>query len=87
MNDINRGSSSRQQQGFIRNRIDFHEYMCGVTDGIEDDLRGADLDAETGNWANVDDFKWLRAVKPVIKIQYFLKIFPYRGYHLQMSCS
>ncbi|KAK7260978.1 hypothetical protein RIF29_27281 [Crotalaria pallida] len=31
--------------------------------GIEDDLRGAGLDAETGNWANVDDFKWLRAVQ------------------------
>lgn len=31
--------------------------------GIEEDLRGADLDAETENWANVDDFRWLRAVQ------------------------
>ncbi|KAL5208609.1 hypothetical protein ABZP36_033044 [Zizania latifolia] len=31
--------------------------------GIEDDLRDAGLEEETGNWANVDDFKWLRAVQ------------------------
>lgn len=31
--------------------------------GIEEDLSCAGLDAETGNWANVDDFRWLRAVQ------------------------
>lgn len=31
-------------------------------DGIEKDLKDSNLDEETGNWANVDDFKWLRAV-------------------------
>lgn len=31
--------------------------------GIEGDLHGAGLDVETGNWANVDDFRWLRAVQ------------------------
>lgn len=31
-------------------------------EGIEGDLRESNLDEETGNWANVDDFKWLRAV-------------------------
>ncbi|KAK7318621.1 hypothetical protein RJT34_03324 [Clitoria ternatea] len=31
--------------------------------GIEEDLCGAGLDAETGNWSNVDDFKWLRALQ------------------------
>ncbi|KAL6899227.1 hypothetical protein ACP4OV_005885 [Aristida adscensionis] len=32
-------------------------------DGIEEDLRESGLEEETGNWANVDDFKWLRAVQ------------------------
>uniref|UniRef100_A0A0D9VH35 C-CAP/cofactor C-like domain-containing protein n=1 Tax=Leersia perrieri TaxID=77586 RepID=A0A0D9VH35_9ORYZ len=32
-------------------------------EGIEEDLRDAGLEEETGNWANVDDFKWLRAVQ------------------------
>ncbi|KAI4317275.1 hypothetical protein L6164_025158 [Bauhinia variegata] len=32
-------------------------------EGIEEDLRGASLDEETENWANVDDFKWLRAIQ------------------------
>ncbi|CAL0316202.1 unnamed protein product [Lupinus luteus] len=36
---------------------------CFTYQGIEDDLRGAALYQETGNWANVDDFKWLRAVQ------------------------
>uniref|UniRef100_J3LDU6 C-CAP/cofactor C-like domain-containing protein n=1 Tax=Oryza brachyantha TaxID=4533 RepID=J3LDU6_ORYBR len=31
--------------------------------GIEEDLRDAGLEDDTGNWANVDDFKWLRAVQ------------------------
>ncbi|KAJ4843589.1 hypothetical protein Tsubulata_020847 [Turnera subulata] len=35
---------------------------CLSYDGIEDDLKAAGLEAETGNWANVDDFQWLRAV-------------------------
>ncbi|KAJ4713663.1 Tubulin-folding cofactor C-like protein [Melia azedarach] len=30
---------------------------------MEEDLEAADLNEETGNWANVDDFKWLRAVQ------------------------
>ncbi|WVZ75035.1 hypothetical protein U9M48_023131 [Paspalum notatum var. saurae] len=32
-------------------------------EGIEEDLRESGLEEETGNWANVDDFKWLRAVQ------------------------
>uniref|UniRef100_A0A0E0K149 C-CAP/cofactor C-like domain-containing protein n=1 Tax=Oryza punctata TaxID=4537 RepID=A0A0E0K149_ORYPU len=32
-------------------------------EGIGEDLRDAGLEEETGNWANVDDFKWLRAVQ------------------------
>ncbi|WVZ99346.1 hypothetical protein U9M48_044667 [Paspalum notatum var. saurae] len=32
-------------------------------EGIEEDLRESELEEETGNWANVDDFKWLRAVQ------------------------
>jgi hypothetical protein len=31
--------------------------------GIEEDLRDSGLEEDTGNWANVDDFKWLRAVQ------------------------
>ncbi|KAI5669873.1 hypothetical protein M9H77_19726 [Catharanthus roseus] len=31
--------------------------------GIEKHLEEANLNEETGNWANVDDFKWLRAVQ------------------------
>lgn len=31
--------------------------------GIEKDLGEANLSEETGNWANVDDFRWLRAVQ------------------------
>ncbi|XBH87384.1 hypothetical protein VPH35_074851 [Triticum aestivum] len=32
-------------------------------EGIEDDLRDSGLAEDTGNWVNVDDFKWLRAVQ------------------------
>ncbi|XP_004952795.1 tubulin-folding cofactor C isoform X3 [Setaria italica] len=32
-------------------------------DGIDEDLKESGLEEETGNWANVDDFKWLRAVQ------------------------
>lgn len=31
--------------------------------GIEGDLEDAKLAEETGNWVNVDDFRWLRAVQ------------------------
>ncbi|KAE8637155.1 tubulin-folding cofactor C-like [Cucumis sativus] len=31
-------------------------------EGIEEDLTDATLGVETGNWENVDDFRWLRAV-------------------------
>ncbi|KAL2343066.1 hypothetical protein Fmac_004351 [Flemingia macrophylla] len=44
------------------NGVRFAPY-CLRYEGIEEDLRGAGLDAETGNWANVDDFRWLRAVQ------------------------
>lgn len=43
------------------NCVRFAPY-CLQYDGIEDDLRESRLDEETGNWENVDDFKWLRAV-------------------------
>ncbi|XP_028803724.1 tubulin-folding cofactor C-like [Neltuma alba] len=36
---------------------------CLTYEGIEEDLQHASLDNETGNWANVDDFKWLRATQ------------------------
>ncbi|KAL6983862.1 hypothetical protein U1Q18_017236 [Sarracenia purpurea var. burkii] len=36
---------------------------CLSYEGIERDLREANLDEETGNWENVDDFRWLRAVQ------------------------
>ncbi|KAI3795454.1 hypothetical protein L1987_38109 [Smallanthus sonchifolius] len=32
-------------------------------DGIENDLMESNLDDDTGSWANVDDFQWLRAVQ------------------------
>ncbi|ONK75558.1 uncharacterized protein A4U43_C03F18150 [Asparagus officinalis] len=32
-------------------------------EGVDDELRESRLDEETGNWGNVDDFKWLRAVQ------------------------
>ncbi|CAH9075874.1 unnamed protein product [Cuscuta epithymum] len=34
---------------------------CFMYDGIERDLEKANLGEESGNWANVDDFRWLRA--------------------------
>ncbi|KDP46820.1 hypothetical protein JCGZ_24029 [Jatropha curcas] len=36
---------------------------CLSYEGIEEDLKEAGLEEETGNWSNVDDFKWLRAVQ------------------------
>ncbi|KAL0423069.1 UNVERIFIED_CONTAM: Tubulin-folding cofactor C [Sesamum radiatum] len=36
---------------------------CLSYQGIEKDLTEANLGEETGNWANVDDFRWLRAVQ------------------------
>ncbi|CAJ1938117.1 unnamed protein product [Sphenostylis stenocarpa] len=44
------------------NGVRFAPY-CLSYRGIEEDLRGAGLDTETGNWENVDDFRWLRAVQ------------------------
>ncbi|GAB4848698.1 hypothetical protein Ancab_003423 [Ancistrocladus abbreviatus] len=35
---------------------------CLEYEGIEEDLKESRLNEETGNWENVDDFKWLRAV-------------------------
>ncbi|KAG9458961.1 hypothetical protein H6P81_003469 [Aristolochia fimbriata] len=32
-----------------------------IYDGVEKDLKDSGLEEETGSWANVDDFKWLRA--------------------------
>ncbi|PIN26773.1 Beta-tubulin folding cofactor C [Handroanthus impetiginosus] len=36
---------------------------CLSYEGIEEDLKEANLGEETGNWENVDDFRWLRAVQ------------------------
>ncbi|GLT33742.1 hypothetical protein SLA2020_083060 [Shorea laevis] len=44
------------------NGVRFAPY-CLEYQGIEDELEAAGLGEETGNWANVDDFKWLRAVQ------------------------
>lgn len=44
------------------NSVRFAPY-CLKYDGIEKDLEEANLGEETGNWSNVDDFKWLRAVQ------------------------
>ncbi|KAL3527714.1 hypothetical protein ACH5RR_012370 [Cinchona calisaya] len=44
------------------NGVRFGPY-CLRYDGIEKDLEEANLSEETGNWANVDDFRWLRAVQ------------------------
>ncbi|KAL1342306.1 tubulin-folding cofactor C-like [Arachis hypogaea] len=43
------------------NEVRFVSYYLRY-EGIKEDLCGAGLDAETRNWGNVDDFKWLRAV-------------------------
>lgn len=32
-------------------------------EGIDEELSGSSLGEETGNWGNVDDFKWLRATQ------------------------
>ncbi|KAK7399558.1 hypothetical protein VNO78_10743 [Psophocarpus tetragonolobus] len=44
------------------NAVRFAPY-CLTYPGIEEDLRAASLHDETGNWTNVDDFRWLRAVQ------------------------
>lgn len=44
------------------NTVRFAPY-CLSYEGIDGDLKEANLDEETGNWANVDDFRWLRAVQ------------------------
>lgn len=44
------------------NGVRFSPY-CLSYEGIEGDLKDAHLDEETGNWANVDDFRWLRAIQ------------------------
>ncbi|KAJ4750516.1 Tubulin-specific chaperone C [Rhynchospora pubera] len=44
------------------NRVRFAPYRL-TYEGIEDELKESGLGEETGNWANVDDFKWLRAVQ------------------------
>ncbi|KAK4353084.1 hypothetical protein RND71_028602 [Anisodus tanguticus] len=44
------------------NGVRFAPY-CLKYDGIEKDLEEANLGEETGNWSNVDDFKWLRIVQ------------------------
>ncbi|PWA34132.1 CARP motif-containing protein [Artemisia annua] len=36
---------------------------CLCYDGIENDLKESNLYDDTGSWANVDDFQWLRAVQ------------------------
>nr|XP_043638822.1 tubulin-folding cofactor C [Erigeron canadensis]XP_043638831.1 tubulin-folding cofactor C [Erigeron canadensis] len=36
---------------------------CLCYDGIESDLKEVNLYDDTGSWANVDDFQWLRAVQ------------------------
>ncbi|KAF6165914.1 hypothetical protein GIB67_012811 [Kingdonia uniflora] len=44
------------------NGVRFAPYVLDY-EGIERDLKESSLDEETGNWENVDDFKWLRAVQ------------------------
>ncbi|KAF5747352.1 tubulin-folding cofactor C-like [Tripterygium wilfordii] len=44
------------------NGVRFAPY-CLRYQGIEEDLEEAGLHEETANWANVDDFRWLRAVQ------------------------
>ncbi|OMO56127.1 hypothetical protein CCACVL1_26753 [Corchorus capsularis] len=44
------------------NDVRFAPY-CLDYEGIELDLEKAGLSEESGNWGNVDDFKWLRAVQ------------------------
>jgi hypothetical protein len=42
--------------------VRFAPYVLNY-EGIEEDLKDSGLEEETGNWANVDDFKWLKAVQ------------------------
>ncbi|KAF5205739.1 Tubulin-specific chaperone c [Thalictrum thalictroides] len=44
------------------NGVRFAPYLL-VYDGIENDLKECSLYEDTGNWGNVDDFRWLRAVQ------------------------
>ncbi|KAG9138385.1 hypothetical protein Leryth_001566 [Lithospermum erythrorhizon] len=44
------------------NAVRFAPY-CLRYDEIDEDLEKANLGEESGNWGNVDDFKWLRAVQ------------------------
>ncbi|PIA33347.1 hypothetical protein AQUCO_04100042v1 [Aquilegia coerulea] len=44
------------------NGVRFAPYLL-VYDGIESDLKECSLYEDTGNWGNVDDFRWLRAVQ------------------------
>ncbi|XP_026440216.1 tubulin-folding cofactor C-like [Papaver somniferum] len=44
------------------NSVTFAPYLLRY-EGIDKDLKDSSLDEETGSWANVDDFKWLRAVQ------------------------
>lgn len=42
--------------------VRFAPYVLNY-EGIGEDLKDSGLEEETGNWANVDDFKWLKAVQ------------------------
>ncbi|KAJ3673747.1 hypothetical protein LUZ60_005739 [Juncus effusus] len=44
------------------NGVRFAPYKLNY-EGIDEELRESGLGEETGNWANVDDFKWLRNVQ------------------------
>ncbi|XP_020588423.1 tubulin-folding cofactor C [Phalaenopsis equestris] len=44
------------------NGVRFAPYRL-LYEGIDEELRNSGLDEETRNWANVDDFLWLRAVQ------------------------
>ncbi|KAI3890854.1 hypothetical protein MKW92_039092 [Papaver armeniacum] len=46
----------------VCNSVRFAPYLL-CYEGIDKDLKDSSLDEENGNWANVDDFKWLRAVQ------------------------
>ncbi|CAA7401676.1 unnamed protein product [Spirodela intermedia] len=42
--------------------VRFAPYML-TYEGLEGELKDSGLAEETGNWANVDDFRWLRAIQ------------------------
>lgn len=44
------------------NGVRFAPYRL-IYEGIEEELKESALEEETGNWAHVDDFKWLRAIQ------------------------